>query len=99
MLLKYRYADSYNFLIEENKSLKVEINDLRANIKINKEIIQSMFTGSKDKSLKIVQQLKEENNNLYSQYESITKERDALRCKVKINIITIIDDSVRANAF
>lgn len=41
-----------------------------------------MFTGSKDKSLKIVQQLKEENNNLYSQYESITKERDALRCKV-----------------
>ena len=42
---------------------------------------------------------KEENNNLYSQYESITKERDALRCKVKINIITIIDDSVRANAF
>lgn len=77
----------------------MEINDLRANIKINKEIIQSMFTGSKDKSLKIVQQLKEENNNLYSQYESITKERDALRCKVKINIITIIDDSVRANAF
>ena len=60
----------------------MEINDLRANIKINKEIIQSMFTGSKDKSLKIVQQLKEENNNLYSQYESITKERDALRCKV-----------------
>ena len=58
-----------------------------------------MFTGSKDKSLKIVQQLKEENNNLYSQYESITKERDALSCKVKINIITIIDDSVRANAF
>lgn len=58
-----------------------------------------MFTGSKDKSLKIVQQLKEENNNLYSQYESITKERDALRCKVKINILTIIDDSVRANAF
>ena len=77
----------------------MEINDLRANIKINKEIIQSMFTGSKDKSLKIVQQLKEENNNLYLQYESITKERDALRCKVKINIITIIDDSVRANAF
>ena len=77
----------------------MEINDLRANIKINKEIIQSMFTGSKDKSLKIVQQLKEENNNLYSQYESITKERDALRCKVKIKIITIIDDSVRANAF
>ena len=77
----------------------MEINDLRANIKINKEIIQSVFTGSKDKSLKIVQQLKEENNNLYSQYESITKERDALRCKVKINIITIIDDSVRANAF
>ena len=65
----------------------MEINDLRANIKINKEIIQSMFTGSKDKSLKIVQQLKEENNNLYSQYESITKERDALRCKVKINIM------------
>ena len=65
----------------------MEINDLRANIKINKEIIQSMFTGAKDKSLKIVQQLKEENNNLYSQYESITKERDALRCKVKINIM------------
>ena len=76
----------------------MEINDLRANIKINKEIIQSMFTGSKDKSLKIVQQLKEENNNLYSQYESITKERDALRCKVYIYLIYIIDDSVRANA-
>lgn len=57
-----------------------------------------MFTGSKDKSLKIVQQLKEENNNLYSQYESITKERDALRCKVYIYLIYIIDDSVRANA-
>ena len=37
MLLKYRYADSYNFLKEENKSLKIEIKDLRSNIEEMKE--------------------------------------------------------------
>lgn len=82
MLLTFRYADSYNFLIEENKNLKIEITDLRSNIKINKEIIQSLFSHSKGESMKIIEQLKEENNNLYSQYEQITNERNELRCKV-----------------
>ena len=37
-----KYADSYNNLVEENKSLQAEIKDLRANVKLNKEILSEL---------------------------------------------------------
>ena len=40
-----KYADSYNSIILENKTLKIENNDLRSNLKINKEIIDGFFSN------------------------------------------------------
>ena len=41
-----KYADSYKMLTYENKSLKDEINDLRLNINLNKEIISTFYNSN-----------------------------------------------------
>jgi len=39
-----QYADSYNFLSTENKKLKLEIESLKATLKINKKIIENFYS-------------------------------------------------------
>ena len=66
-----KYADSYKMLTYENKSLKDEINDLRLNINLNKEIISTFYNNNNNNNLNkdeklifIFNKLKEENKNL-----------------------------------
>jgi hypothetical protein len=68
--------------MEENKNLQREIKDLKANLKINKEIMSSFYTNSNNSKDIIINKLKEENINLYDILEKTAKERDKLRTKV-----------------
>jgi hypothetical protein len=81
----YRYAESYNVLEEENRSLRTEIKDLKANLKINKEIIEGFFGSSskKDQHTMYIGKLKEECVKLNKQFEKVTDERNELRSKVR----------------
>lgn len=79
-----KYADSYNILTNENNYLRNENKDLKANIKINKEIIQTFINApNNEKAYKVIQQLNEENKTLLTQLETTNKERDLLQQKVK----------------
>ena len=85
-----KYADSYKMLTYENKSLKDEINDLRLNINLNKEIISTFYNtnnknnnnnnnSNKDEKLFFLfNKLKEENKNLYKTLERISNEKNSL---------------------
>ena len=79
-----KYADSYNNIIQENKSLKTEINDLRSNLRLNKEIIEGFFTQMKhkDKATFCISKYKEENQKLYLQNEQLNKDINALHSKI-----------------
>ena len=68
--------------MKENKNLQREIKDLKANLKINKEIMSSFYTNSNNSKDIIINKLKEENINLYDILEKTAKERDKLRTKV-----------------
>ena len=70
--------------MEENENLRQEINDLRANIKLNKDIMSSFYSQSKNSKDNIIDKLKEENTNLYNIIEKTSKERDLLKKKVII---------------
>ena len=71
-------------IMEENENLRQEINDLRANIKLNKDIMASFYSQSKNSKDNIIDKLKEENTNLYNIIEKTSKERDLLKKKVII---------------
>ena len=68
--------------MEENKNLQREIKDIKATLKINKEIMSSFYTNSNNSKDIIINKLKEENINLYDILEKTAKERDKLRTKV-----------------
>ena len=70
-------------IMEENENLRQEINDLKANIKLNKEIMASFYSNSINSKDNIIEKLKEENSNLYNLLEKTSKERDLLKKKVK----------------
>jgi hypothetical protein len=71
-------------LEDENKSLKSEIADIKTNLRINKEIIQGMFSFQNidDQSNFYISKLKEEITILTKQCEKVTKEREEIRAKV-----------------
>ena len=86
-----KYADSYKMLTYENKSLKDEINDLRLNINLNKEIISTFYSNNKnnnnnknkdDNFIFLFNKLKEENKNLYNTVERISNEKNSLYTKL-----------------
>ncbi len=58
---------------------------MKANLKINKEIMSSFYTNSNNSKERIINKLKEENSNLYEILEKTAKERDNLRAKVNFN--------------
>ena len=82
-----KYADSYNAIIQENNFLKSEIMDLKANIKINKEIIQCFFSDKnfKEKIDTCLKQHKQENENLYKQNDKIIKTKQNITSKISYN--------------
>ena len=82
-----KYADSYHAIIQENNFLKTEILDLKANIKINKEIIQGFFSDKKFKEkIDLYKfQYKKENENLYNQNDKLLKKIEELTSKLTYN--------------
>ena len=82
-----KYADSYHAIIQENNFLKTEILDLKANIKINKEIIQGFFSEKKFKEKIDLYnfQYKKENENLYNQNDKLLKKIEELTSKFTYN--------------
>ena len=58
---------------------------MKANLKINKEIMSSFYSNSNNSKERIINKLKEENSNLYEILEKTAKERDNLRAKVNFN--------------
>ena len=89
-----RYAESYNALLSENLSLKDEIKDLKQNLNINKEVINSFFKEIKENKKNaygiLLQKLSEENVSIYKQIEKISNERNKLRSE----LIQIKDEKV-----
>jgi len=78
-------------LEEENKNLRTEINDLKINLKINKEIISGFFNlkNQNDKINFYVKKITEENEVLSQLAERAVKEKDELRSKVKLFLFII----------
>jgi hypothetical protein len=70
--------------LEENQSLKSEITDLKANLRINKEIIEGFFKSNTNASANMTYstKLKEENELLISKTERMRKENEELRNKI-----------------
>ena len=67
-----QYAEQYKRVDLENKSLLNEIADLKKNLKISKEIIESFFKPEqKEKSKIFLRKTKEEIQNLNSTIDSL----------------------------
>jgi len=66
--------------------LRTEINDLKINLKINKEIIGGFFNlkNENDKKNFFLNKVKEENEVLTLLAERAVKEKDEMRAKVKL---------------
>ena len=89
-----KYADSYNNLVEENKSLQAEIKDLRANVKLNKEILSDLMSSmtkssnsnknslSSNSFKSVYNKINQELSSVYEQNEKLSKERNFLREKI-----------------
>ncbi len=80
-----KYADECNRIEEEKNSLQLEVNDLRANIIVNKEIIDKLFNpnlSNDEKSKELILSLKKEINILTQRIEQLNKENSNLRLKV-----------------
>src|SRR5689334_12882673 len=82
-----KYAESYNILEEENKQLRSEVNDLKLNLTINKEIIDSFYSGKSKADLNFFFQkkMKEEHNNFIEIIDKLKKEKDDLRLRLQIS--------------
>ena len=72
------YADSYSKLELENKSLLSQIKDLKINLKISKEIIDSFLSNKSTKINDIIISLNKENNNLNKIIENLNKEKEEI---------------------
>jgi len=76
-------------LQQENTDLRNEIIDLKANLRINKEIIEDFykknnidFSNSSENEQFYVKKLNEENKILADQLDKLLQEKDELRNKV-----------------
>ena len=68
------YAESYKMLEKENKSLQHYINDLKANIKISKEIINTFLSTNSDKKYQTLSlSYQKQQKFLSSRIEELTK--------------------------
>jgi hypothetical protein len=92
-----KYAESYNNLEAENKQLKTEINDLKLNLKINKQIIESFYSGQNSTEVnKLFQtKLKEQNDQYLQQIDKLIKENEGLRYRNAL-MDQMIDESINS---
>jgi len=92
-----KYADSFNLIKDENKQLKMQIEDLKSNLKINKSIIEGFFSklNSKEKESSIISQIKKENLNLYNQNEQLRKKIEDLNAKININQQNYLESTIQ----
>ena len=72
---------------------------MKANLKINKEIMSSFYSNSNNSKDLIINKLKEENFNLYEILEKTAKERDNIRTKVKILNNNYLIKNKKKNSF
>ena len=80
-----KYADECNRINEEKKSLELEINDLKANINVNKEIIDKLLKPSltiDSKSKIILECIEKEKNILIDRKKQLEIENKNLRKKI-----------------
>ena len=81
-----KYADECNRVNEEKKSLELEINDLKANISVNKEIIDKLLNPSisiDSKSKIIMDGIEKEKILLKDRKKQLDSENKNLRKKIK----------------
>ena len=81
-------------MVEENKSLQAEIKDLRANVKLNKEILSDLMSSmtkssnsnknslSSNSFKSVYNKINQELSSVYEQNEKLSKERNFLRDKI-----------------
>ena len=68
------YAESYKILENENKSLKQYISDLKTNLKVSKQIIDTFISkNSENKYQEIILKLQKDNKNSSEINEELTK--------------------------
>ena len=79
-----QYADNYKLLEEENNSLKNENKDLKTNLNVNKEIIESFFKKGDEKNtyLLYLNNLKEEIKQIEEKNEKLNKDNIDLHQKI-----------------
>ena len=92
-----KYADNFYSIKEENIQLKLQIQDLNSNLKINKSIIDNFFSklNPKEKESSIISKIQQENYNLYKQNESLRAKNSELSNKIYINQQTYLESTIR----
>lgn len=80
-----QYADEYQTLETKNKALMKEVNDLKSNLQINKEIIELFCSkiSSSQKSSLLIDKFRDENNQLYQQCQTLIKECKELKAQLQ----------------
>ena len=78
-----RYAESYKLLENDINDLRNENQNLKENLKINKEIIEKFYLdNNKNKDNFYYEKIKQENFNLSNQNETMLEENKELRNQV-----------------
>ena len=92
-----KYADNFYSLKEENAQLKLQIEDLNSNLKINKSIIDNFFSklNPKEKESTIISKIQQENFNLYNQNENLRKKNSELTNKIHMSQQTYLESTIR----
>lgn len=69
---------------EENRILKNELIDYKTNLRINKEIIEGLFSNlnGNDKSLLIIKKIREESEIVNKKFEQSKKENEEFKAKI-----------------
>ena len=92
-----KYADNFYSLKEENAQLKLQIEDLNSNLRINKSIIDNFFSklNPKEKESTIISKIQQENFNLYNQNENLRKKNSELTNKIYVSQQTYLESTIR----
>ena len=92
-----KYADNFYSLKEENAQLKLQIEDLNSNLKINKSIIDNFFSklNPKEKESTIISKIQQENFNLYNQNENLRKKNSELTNKIHMSQQINLESTIR----
>ena len=82
-----KYADSYNILNKENEFLKAQIQSLKQNIQLNKDIINYFYStdlSNSNHQRALIELLKQDNEKLLVQNTQLLKDKCELQKKVKL---------------